>query len=216
MIKFFRKIRYDLMKKNETGKYLKYAIGEIVLVVIGILILINDLDADKKRFTNNQKEADTILNVYRQLYQIGLKNEVINIDNPNYIRKILFFDPNLNKDYSALSNRISNDEIRETILLYDLKLNMFEVSFKEFRKVVEDRIRIFLGEKGLYKFESLYENKSNFIDVNELIALAKTNQFQQLLFEAKLKLENLNSLLLDIIKHNEELNHTINENIVFY
>ncbi|MGB5403831.1 MAG: DUF6090 family protein, partial [Robiginitalea sp.] len=38
MIKFFRKIRYDLMEKNNTGKYLKYAIGEIVLVVIGILI----------------------------------------------------------------------------------------------------------------------------------------------------------------------------------
>ncbi|NNK19300.1 MAG: hypothetical protein HKP49_09130, partial [Maribacter sp.] len=38
MIKFFRKIRYDLMEKNKTGKYVKYAIGEIVLVVIGILI----------------------------------------------------------------------------------------------------------------------------------------------------------------------------------
>jgi hypothetical protein len=38
MIKFFRKIRYDLMGKNKTGKYLKYAIGEIILVVIGILI----------------------------------------------------------------------------------------------------------------------------------------------------------------------------------
>ena len=40
MIKFFRKIRYDLMEKNKTGKYLKYAIGEIILVVIGILIAI--------------------------------------------------------------------------------------------------------------------------------------------------------------------------------
>lgn len=41
MIKFFRKIRYDLMEKNNTGKYLKYAIGEIVLVVIGILIALS-------------------------------------------------------------------------------------------------------------------------------------------------------------------------------
>ena len=38
MIKFFRKIRYNLMSENNTGKYLKYAIGEILLVVIGILI----------------------------------------------------------------------------------------------------------------------------------------------------------------------------------
>src|SRR6056300_1690800 len=38
MIKFFRKIRQNLIMENKTGKYLKYAIGEIVLVVIGILI----------------------------------------------------------------------------------------------------------------------------------------------------------------------------------
>ena len=38
MIKFFRNIRQNLIIENKTGKYLKYAIGEIVLVVIGILI----------------------------------------------------------------------------------------------------------------------------------------------------------------------------------
>ena len=36
MIKLFRKIRFALMRKNETVKYLKYAIGEIILVVIRI------------------------------------------------------------------------------------------------------------------------------------------------------------------------------------
>ena len=41
MIKFFRQIRLDLMEKNKTGKYFKYAIGEIVLVVIGILIALS-------------------------------------------------------------------------------------------------------------------------------------------------------------------------------
>jgi len=48
VIKVFRKIRYELMEKNKTGKpafpavrYLKYAIGEIVLVVIGILIALS-------------------------------------------------------------------------------------------------------------------------------------------------------------------------------
>ncbi|MCK0178880.1 DUF6090 family protein [Flavobacteriaceae bacterium S0862] len=41
MIKFFREIRKDLMEKNKTGKYFKYAVGEIVLVVIGILIALS-------------------------------------------------------------------------------------------------------------------------------------------------------------------------------
>ena len=38
MIKFFRKIRQNLLNEGKTAKYFKYAIGEIVLVVIGILI----------------------------------------------------------------------------------------------------------------------------------------------------------------------------------
>jgi len=50
MIKFFRKIRQNLLMENKTGKYFKYAIGEIVLVVIGILIAlsINNWNEDKK------------------------------------------------------------------------------------------------------------------------------------------------------------------------
>ena len=50
MITFFRRMRYDLMEKNKTRKYLKYAIGEIVLVVIGILIAlqINNWNENRK------------------------------------------------------------------------------------------------------------------------------------------------------------------------
>jgi hypothetical protein len=50
MIKFFRKIRQNLLMENKTGKYFKYAIGEIVLVVIGILIAlqINNWNETKK------------------------------------------------------------------------------------------------------------------------------------------------------------------------
>ena len=49
MIKLFRKIRYQLMSENKTGKYFKYAIGEIVLVVIGILIALQINNWNEKR-----------------------------------------------------------------------------------------------------------------------------------------------------------------------
>ncbi|MEC7771799.1 MAG: DUF6090 family protein [Bacteroidota bacterium] len=50
MIKFFRKIRQKLLSENKFSKYLIYAIGEIILVVIGILIAIqlNDFNGDRK------------------------------------------------------------------------------------------------------------------------------------------------------------------------
>ncbi|MFT5149324.1 MAG: hypothetical protein ACI86P_002013, partial [Flavobacteriales bacterium] len=38
MIKFFRHIRKSILTENKTGKYFKYAIGEILLVMVGILL----------------------------------------------------------------------------------------------------------------------------------------------------------------------------------
>jgi len=38
MIKFFRHIRRQMIKENKVSKYLLYAVGEIVPMVIGILI----------------------------------------------------------------------------------------------------------------------------------------------------------------------------------
>jgi len=57
MIKIFRKIRQNLLMENKTGKYFKYAIGEIILVVIGILIAlqINNWNENRK---NKITEAD--------------------------------------------------------------------------------------------------------------------------------------------------------------
>ena len=53
MIKIFRKIRYGLMEKSKTGKYIKYAIGEIVLVVIGILIALQINNCNEHRKDRN-------------------------------------------------------------------------------------------------------------------------------------------------------------------
>ena len=62
MIKFFRKIRYDLMEKNKTGKYLKYAIGEILLVMIGILLAlqVSNWNSDRKDRISERKLLDNI------------------------------------------------------------------------------------------------------------------------------------------------------------
>ena len=51
MIKFFRKIRQRLLTENKLSKYFIYAIGEIILVVIGILIAlqINNWNEDRKK-----------------------------------------------------------------------------------------------------------------------------------------------------------------------
>ena len=53
MIPFFRKIRKKMADDNKPLKYMRYAIGEIVLVVIGILIAlqINTWNEERKNIT---------------------------------------------------------------------------------------------------------------------------------------------------------------------
>tara|TARA_R110001632_G_scaffold43376_1_gene109922 strand:+ start:78612 stop:78830 length:219 start_codon:yes stop_codon:yes gene_type:complete len=53
MIKFFRKIRQKLLSENKFSKYLIYAIGEIILVVIRILIALQ-LNTSKE----NREKSD--------------------------------------------------------------------------------------------------------------------------------------------------------------
>ena len=135
MIKFFRKIRYDLMEKNKTGKYLKYAIGEIVLVVIGILIAIqlnewrndkananqkqNVLLALKSEFEANLTQLDTIY-YYQKNTLNALKKTANHIDSINYITndKVLkeaFLDMRFEYSYNptngALRSAVSSGDI---------------------------------------------------------------------------------------------------------
>jgi len=67
MIKFFRKIRQRLLSENKFSKYLIYAIGEIILVVIGILIAlqINNWNEDAKAKTQEQSILKGLLDDFK-------------------------------------------------------------------------------------------------------------------------------------------------------
>tara|TARA_R100000935_G_scaffold58576_1_gene96315 strand:+ start:4970 stop:5365 length:396 start_codon:yes stop_codon:yes gene_type:complete len=63
MIKFFRKVRQKLLTENNFSKYLIYAIGEIILVVIGILIAlqVNNWNTERTRDNDTSKLMSRIL-----------------------------------------------------------------------------------------------------------------------------------------------------------
>ncbi len=81
MIKFFRKIRYDLMEKNKTGKYLKYAIGEIILVVIGILIAlsINNWNEERKNILNESQLVKNIVEDLIEKYNKAVDSGIVGV-----------------------------------------------------------------------------------------------------------------------------------------
>lgn len=106
MIKFFRHIRKQLLNEGEMGKYFKYAIGEILLVVIGILIAlsINNWNEGRKDALKEQQILKQLASEYntnlKQLDEkIFMRNEMLAssntilryIDNPENVAKDSIF-----------------------------------------------------------------------------------------------------------------------------
>ena len=56
MIKIFRRFRHKLLSENKLSKYLIYALGEIVLVVIGILIALQINNLNEQRIQKNLEQ----------------------------------------------------------------------------------------------------------------------------------------------------------------
>ena len=78
MIKFFRKIRQNLLSEGKNGNYLKYAIGEIVLVVIGILIALQINNWNQGR-VNKKNENEYLTEIIKEIEaNISLTNYYIN------------------------------------------------------------------------------------------------------------------------------------------
>ncbi|PTM11593.1 MAG: hypothetical protein DA407_01200 [Bacteroidetes bacterium] len=85
MIKFFRHIRKNLLMENKTSKYFKYAIGEIILVMVGILLALQVNNWNEQRIEKQQESAilsQLLLEFKSNLEQldqkISSKNETIN------------------------------------------------------------------------------------------------------------------------------------------
>ena len=144
MIKFFRRIRQQLLVENKTGKYLKYAIGEIVLVVIGILIALsinnwntqqNKNKAENASYANIKRQINDDKNVIngniaynnRYLKQYEYATEIIEKNDQNQIDTLGYIALNLTK-YSDV-NRNSN--------IYQNLVNSGELKLLTNQEVIE-------------------------------------------------------------------------------
>jgi hypothetical protein len=117
MIQFFRKIRQSLLAENKFSKYLIYAIGEIVLVVFGILIAlqinnwnqskilkieeVKSLESLNSEFQENLQKFDNIHE--RHLIRNEAINQVLFSDVSNYSLSSLdslYLRANFNSTYN--------------------------------------------------------------------------------------------------------------------
>ena len=121
MIKFFRKIRQNLLSEGKTGKYLKYAIGEIILVVIGILIALQINNWNEKR--QNKLKVDNLL----QKIQQDIETDISEI-----VRLTKFYAKKDSLIQLVLDNKLTKEDYQKptSINLHYLIYNRDEINLK--------------------------------------------------------------------------------------
>jgi hypothetical protein len=159
MIKFFRNIRKKLLAEGKTTNYLKYAIGEIVLVVIGILIAlqINNWNENKIEKSN---ELNYYKNIKRQL------NEDKNAISANIVYNNRFFN-----EYKQAINIIEKNDRLMVDSLAKFSVNLTEFSdFHRQSNIYETMVNS--GEIKLLKnkqiIEALQQLEEKYIFINKL------------------------------------------------
>ena len=203
MIKFFRKIRQKLLTENKFSKYLIYAIGEIILVVIGILIALQINN------NNNYKEQRKV----EQEYLISLQKE---------------FKSNLKKiNVSIVENEVRINALENLLTLFDssvldsasnksISLMIHPVfgsdlSYKPSLGVLSDiigsgKLNIFLNQNLRHKLAS-FESSLDYLKIQEEEAYNTKQSLKSLLF----KEISILTIQKDLGRNFE--NHSISENV---
>ncbi|MCW5518807.1 hypothetical protein J1N09_03090 [Aureitalea sp. L0-47] len=198
MIKFFRKIRQKLLSENKFSKYLIYAIGEIILVVIGILIAlqINNWNEYRKE---RAEETKILKNIRVDLQQTLAELETAlafhesTIDEitklENYSKNSLPYSEELDYSFGLLPHfytalitsssykslqttgvgLIKNDSLRDDIInIYDVTLADILDYNKDEERIQSLTVMPFFSKNIRYFDNSVYSAKPN--DYSSLIS----------------------------------------------
>ena len=195
MIKFFRKIRQKLLTENRFSKYLFYAIGEIILVMIGILLalqvnnwneirkkeqteiqlyqkIIADLNSERAVIENKIYSLKDHQNLHFQLYDESQgKAEYDPTTNYKnlYIYSVgkLFFYENHSKTLPLLNNNETHNLLKK----YIDQEKWATTSNEDWNKVKTEQIRPFLAKHGIKNTEEVFKVQSS----DDWLALSYTS-----------------------------------------
>ena len=200
MIKFFRHIRYKLLSEKNMGKYFKYAIGEIILVVIGILIALQINNWNQQRLNNKKEkaylkeiktslEADTLkisevleFNVKKDsivlnmmgIYESGLTNDerfAIIETNSAPFTNYDFFKPNA----TTWNNFISAENIN-LITNKDLRTKLMEFYSFDYDGSIQERLKIMNRKVIDENFHYFFTKEYTLNNLNMVTDLPSNNQ----------------------------------------
>ena len=148
MIKFFRKIRKKFLEQGKTSKYLSYALGEIILVVIGILIALQI-----NNWNENRKNQNKIVG-----YLYNLTDD-LSTDIKEFNQNIWYYERDIRKSEYVLSS----DDYKKLKVDSILKLttniyNIDKTTRQTYEKIKNEGLIESLGSERINKAINNYYN----------------------------------------------------------
>jgi len=182
MIKFFRKIRQKMLSDNKFGKYLLYGIGEIILIIIGILIAlqIGNWNEIKKLRSSEQQyllALKTEFNFNKVELEKIMKRNITNAENTIKVLNIM----------GPESPQITEEEL-SFLLARSLS---YEVQFDPNQGVLDEIIGS--GKLGLFSNDELK------------FALSSWNGLLQRARLQEKELQRLRYITIDIVRNESNL-----------
>ncbi|MFH4969391.1 DUF6090 family protein [Gaetbulibacter sp. M240] len=173
MIKFFRHFRQNLLSEGNTVKYLKYAIGEIILVVIGILIALQ---------INNWNEDRKIEDIKQNYYQQLIAD--MEADKEYAENIIIVLDSSIKK-YNDYRETFKRPFVNFETTYKTVGINSFNTKSLEFKtnsiqslintgdiKLLAPNLRERLTQFNASKMQALNISKNNNDDANSILQSA--------------------------------------------
>lgn len=166
MIKLFRNFRKQLLNEGKTSKYFKYALGEIILVVIGILIALQINNWNQNRIESHiekqlLKELLENLEVNEKKISISILEEYKSIES---VKKILAVLENRLKYNDSLDYHFARGQYSPDLVL----------SSTAFHAIQSRGIHIISSDSLRKSIITLFDNDYGFL-ISETIRLE--NQF---------------------------------------
>ena len=184
MIKFFRKIRQNLLMENKTGKYFKYAIGEIILVVIGILIAlqINNWNEARKK---EQVEKQVLISLFQEVEKDRMMFKEIDYLYKNDLRSLTYFRNLIWQEKHSMEDALSLNgfegiafrNVNPNRITYDEMISTGKIYYLSNQALVNEIINYYeIIESYIYELrQSRVEFRSNFYDVSAMADFWLTN-----------------------------------------
>lgn len=241
MISFFRKIRQKLLSQNRVTRYLVYALGEILLVVIGILIALQvnnwnenrkvdaaqiklltnfmvDLMADSVLLKDYESDLSAVMQTHKQLYlaRKGILS-FSEIENPQLIRGSIRYHSITLSNHPNIGTQVMDDEIRNEILDYYQFLARVDNSYLQYDNVVKETVRPYLAKNLTLNPDFLFDNEKEDkspMDLDQFSKVILQDDFGQVLFEANLKAEETMEFFDELESRNYALRNLIKKKVL--